>query len=406
MARRMNTRTAGMTFQRLFSCCLVLLLTSTSPLQGNAEALKERFSAGDVLKISAYGRDDLTGQYTVQPGPLLSLPLIGTVNLENHTARGLETELAKAWENRLGGAMSVSIEFAQRAPFYLIGEVSAPGAYPYKPGMTILQAIAAGGGFEKNAFSGQRGKLELIRERERRMQAVERLAASLVRRARLIAERDGKDEISLEKPFNLLPQERITQLIGDETALLQTRRKESSLKQELLSDQITLGQGEIAAYQRQYDTLDKQQDQVMKEAARARRIAGQQVRVFELEQRASTLEATKASLRASISRSRAAVATARSEISQLQVQRQNELTEALLQVGRDISEAGQTESATRESLSSAGYDGEAPTIVFTIMRYGTSEMERASSTSAIYPGDLIEVSYSRPTMLTPVVENR
>ena len=140
------------------------------------------FADGDVLKITAYGREDLTGQYSVQPGPVLSLPLVGTLKLTNRNPRELETELATAWENRLGTPMSVTIEFVQRAPVYVMGAVNSPGAYPYRDGMTVLQAIAVSGGLQRQLSFNDNIRIDLIRERERRLQASERLAAALVRR--------------------------------------------------------------------------------------------------------------------------------------------------------------------------------------------------------------------------------
>ncbi len=31
-------------------------------------------------------------------------------------------------------------------PFFILGEVARPGSYPYRPGMTVADAVAAAGG--------------------------------------------------------------------------------------------------------------------------------------------------------------------------------------------------------------------------------------------------------------------
>jgi polysaccharide export outer membrane protein len=36
-------------------------------------------------------------------------------------------------------------------PYFILGEVSAPGAYPYVKGMRVLGAVAAAGGYTRRA---------------------------------------------------------------------------------------------------------------------------------------------------------------------------------------------------------------------------------------------------------------
>jgi len=45
-------------------------------------------------------------------------------------------------------------------PFFILGEVAAPGQYPYVPGMTGEKAVAIAGGFTPRA---QRSAVELTR---------------------------------------------------------------------------------------------------------------------------------------------------------------------------------------------------------------------------------------------------
>ena len=45
----------------------------------------------------------------------------------------------------------VSVEVEAYRPFYILGEVNAPGQYPYQPGMTLETAIAIAGGYSPRA---------------------------------------------------------------------------------------------------------------------------------------------------------------------------------------------------------------------------------------------------------------
>jgi polysaccharide export outer membrane protein len=45
----------------------------------------------------------------------------------------------------------VNIQVTNYAPFYIRGEVKKPGEYPYKPGLTVGDAVALAGGFTYRA---------------------------------------------------------------------------------------------------------------------------------------------------------------------------------------------------------------------------------------------------------------
>ena len=45
-------------------------------------------------------------------------------------------------------------------PFYIIGEVNAPGSYPYVNGLTVLEAVAIAGGF---TYRARESKMKIIR---------------------------------------------------------------------------------------------------------------------------------------------------------------------------------------------------------------------------------------------------
>ena len=49
---------------------------------------------------------------------------------------------------------SVSIEIAKHRPFYILGEVRAPGRYDYVSNMSVFNAVAMAGGFTYRAKQG------------------------------------------------------------------------------------------------------------------------------------------------------------------------------------------------------------------------------------------------------------
>jgi polysaccharide biosynthesis/export protein len=46
---------------------------------------------------------------------------------------------------------SVAVEIEAYRPFFILGEVAAPGQYPYVPNMTVESAVAIAGGFSPRA---------------------------------------------------------------------------------------------------------------------------------------------------------------------------------------------------------------------------------------------------------------
>ncbi len=116
-----------------------------------------RLDAGDRLRVVVYGQEGLTNTYTVDAGGAITMPLIGAVS-----ARGLTpAELAAAVTARLKKNYLrepyVAAEVETYRPFFILGEVAAPGQYPYVPNMTIESAVAIAGGFTPRA---QRGSME------------------------------------------------------------------------------------------------------------------------------------------------------------------------------------------------------------------------------------------------------
>ena len=107
--------------------------------------------AGDKLRIVVFGQDTLSNNYIVDAEGQVSLPLIGTVN-----ARGLTTaQLSVAIKSRLAQGYlrepSVAVEIETYRPFFVLGEVTYPGQYPYVPNMTAENAVAIAGGFTPRA---------------------------------------------------------------------------------------------------------------------------------------------------------------------------------------------------------------------------------------------------------------
>ena len=108
-------------------------------------------STGDKLRIIVFGQDSLSNIYAVDAAGRISMPLIGLVE-----ARGLTpAHLERAIEAKLRGGFlrepKVSVEVDTYRPFFILGEVTTSGQYPYVNNMTIQTAVAIAGGFGPRA---------------------------------------------------------------------------------------------------------------------------------------------------------------------------------------------------------------------------------------------------------------
>ena len=120
-----------------------------------------RLASGDRLRIIVFGQDNLSNIYAVDGSGRISMPLIDTVEAQGRTTQ----QLASAIEARLRGGYvrepKVSVEVETYRPFFVLGEVTASGQFPYVSGMTVQTAVAIAGGFSPR---GQRNYAEITRQ--------------------------------------------------------------------------------------------------------------------------------------------------------------------------------------------------------------------------------------------------
>ena len=110
-----------------------------------------RLDAGDKLRIVVYGQEGLTNTYAIDAGGSITMPLIGSVPARGRTPAGLASEITAKLRNGYIREPSVAVEIESYRPFFILGEVQAPGQYPYVPNMSVESAVAIAGGFSPRA---------------------------------------------------------------------------------------------------------------------------------------------------------------------------------------------------------------------------------------------------------------
>ena len=110
-----------------------------------------RLDAGDRLRVVVYGQEGLTNTYAISAGGTITMPLIGSVPARGRTPQGLAADIAARLRNGFIREPSVAVEVESYRPFFILGEVQAPGQYPYVPNMTAESAVAIAGGYSPRA---------------------------------------------------------------------------------------------------------------------------------------------------------------------------------------------------------------------------------------------------------------
>jgi polysaccharide export outer membrane protein len=150
---------------------------------------------GDLLTITVFRQPDLHLEVRIPQDGRITFPLIGAVEAAGRTQADLESTIRTRLEKDYLHEASVTVtvkEYAKRR-VYVVGGVTKPDSYEVQPNsrITVLQVIAAAGGFTDRAYKEY---VQIVRRRGSSEREVIRL--SLVEVEKMIAK--GQPEADLE----------------------------------------------------------------------------------------------------------------------------------------------------------------------------------------------------------------
>jgi polysaccharide export outer membrane protein len=116
---------------------------------------------GDRLRVVVFGQEGLTNSYAVDSTGMIAMPLIGAVPAAGRSTDMLAREIAGKLRGGYIRDPSVSVEIETHRPFFIMGEVTAGGQFPFVNGMTVQNAVAIAGGFTPRA---NRWRIEVTRK--------------------------------------------------------------------------------------------------------------------------------------------------------------------------------------------------------------------------------------------------
>ncbi len=110
-----------------------------------------RVGSGDKLSIKVAGETDLTGEYPVDASGAISMPYVRSLTVAGMTTPQIENALTGRLRSGYLRDPKLSVQVTTLRPFFILGEVTTSGSYPYQAGMTVQSAIAVGGGYNTRA---------------------------------------------------------------------------------------------------------------------------------------------------------------------------------------------------------------------------------------------------------------
>ena len=131
--------------RRLFIVLALGVIVLSQPM--HAQVSNYIVGPQDVLTITVYQQQDLTGKYTVEADGSFTFPLIGRLTVGGSTLREVEAALRKALSDGFfrNPQISVAVEQYRSQRVFVVGEVRTPGAYSLTGNMTLIEVIARAG---------------------------------------------------------------------------------------------------------------------------------------------------------------------------------------------------------------------------------------------------------------------
>jgi protein involved in polysaccharide export with SLBB domain len=375
-----------------------------------------KLGASDRVKIRVQEWPDLTGEYTVTAEGDVSLPLIGNIGAVGMGVNDLAKEISDRLQQRSERAERVltAVEVAQYRPFAIMGDVQRPGQYPYRPGLTVIEAISTAGGYYRPELGLLRlGRDVAVASGEINTQSG-KLNRLLAREARLRAALDGRDDIPL--PPELAKQKNDPEISGimkneQDSLVLENEMKRSenagveSIKSLYLSEIDSL-RGHVKALTQEQDSIGTQLKEMRAMAARGLALAPT---MFALERSFAQVASQQMATETAIVRAQENITLAEQRVSQVQKDRRSIETRDLERTRDEIADArekiatatqllheAQT-SAPAEARERSSQNGDRSSFII-LRRDGETVREvAADETTLVAPDDVIKI----PTVRLP-----
>ncbi|WP_417809344.1 polysaccharide biosynthesis/export family protein [Thioclava sp.] len=377
------------------------------------------------IEETVRGWVDLSGEYHLDETGHLMIPFVGKVAAEGKTLDEVGTLISQKLRERfaLSEAPDATLDFIGVRTLTVGGYVREPGSVAYHPGMTVRHAIALAGGLEDLLNPGTSAFRDYISNQGDLRLALDRQQRQLAVLARLNAERDGAEDISV--PAKLANPDGQA-LIKEQTEIMQRRRARLASEREALGEQTDLLEAEIASLTHKTAALERQRELAEETRETARSLAKRGLvnndRLIDAENTLISVENQLLDTSTAILRARQAVSSTRRELEVLISGWTSDVIDQIQTVSAESAETLERittilhllddDSAQLALLEGASITNEQviPDPVVTLYRQGRDGVQAVQSDldTRVQPRDLVDIGISVPkrAMKRPLPERR
>ncbi|MBY3237485.1 exopolysaccharide biosynthesis protein [Rhizobium laguerreae] len=346
--------------------------------------------------------DALGGEYTVSDEGAVFLPFLGSVSVGNRDNTSLTNEIAKRLQEKIGLVQppAVTIEILEYPPIYVVGDVTTPGQYKFRSGLTVLQSLAMSGGPFRATSLQQSQTIKLAGELREIDHSLLRSTAKL---ARLQAEMTGAREIIFDQRLGV-NQQYAAGIYNEERVIFQARANALDRQLKALTELRDLLNSEVGMLgekvQGSEDNIKSIEDQLTSVKTLVSKGLTVSSRQLDLERLLTTYRSDRLDLVTAIMRGRQAISETTRNLEGLYDTRRSEVASELQSEQASLDQLKLKREMTQKLLlddlaagGSSNITDEALPLTFTVSRRSEGQIRQfqASETTALIPGDVVRV---------------
>ena len=418
--------------------------TSSDGICNSVEAGEARFQIGDRVKLTIYERTDtesvnfndrghptnglrsyrlraeVSGEYDVNEGGSVSVPMLGEIVFAGRPLPAVRADISKAFEAALGHVGLITLSVTEHQPIYVLGLVKSPGAYKFVPGMSLLQAIALAGGFERGSIELSQ-MLETLNEIEKNKKSAESLKRLLARDAVLRAERQGTPVTAPKALIDMSDEAEAAQLLAYERTQRDATKSSDNMQLRSIGGAIESAQQAIESRTQQYAALETLVSTRLKRLSTLRDLKEKgNIAAPSIDAAMSDLadaQSRAQEVKVSIEQARGQLAEARSMLEKQNEQIKTELPRASSETEALIAQETQTYQSSgagivtiNQRIMDPDVSTEQSKVVYEVIRRTLNGLQKLSADGFcdLQPGDLLRVrvlKVGESALHSPVVSN-
>lgn len=349
----------------------------------------------------------LGGEFAVSDAGAVTLPVIGSVPVGKLSAAELASDISSRLKTAIGLSEmpATTVEIIEYPPIYVVGDVAKPGEYKFHTGLTVLQALAMGGGEMRPTTPLQHSQvLGTVGELQAAEKSILRSGAKI---SRLQAELTGAKEISFDQPAG--PQDELTSAVyNQERIIFDARANELDRQSKSLTELRDLINAEIENIGEKAKGIDENIKSTEGQLDVAKSLVERGIattsRQIDLERMLTGYRSDRLDLTTAAMRARQNIAETTRNLSALFDRRHTEVASDLRSEQDTLDQLKLKRDTLQKQLLDALQSGDAasygqaspPSFAITRQTEGKIDQFPATETTGLMPGDVVTVVRARP----------